>query len=322
MADVPSSVSPLRASLPARLDEAIAELAARQYGVVARAQLREAGLSDAAIGRRVARGHLQRLHRGVYAVGHRALRLEARWLAAVLAGGPGAVLSHRSAAAAWGLLSERRGPAGWDPGRRDRERVDVTVRSSRANRQASFAAHECRLDPADVTRRGPISLTTIPRTLLDYAEQAPGEDLLRAMENALRLRRLHRPDVEAAMARAPGRRGLKPLRAALDALDPDLARTRSELERRAIALVRRHGLPRPEVNARLHGFEVDLLWRERRVVVELDGRAFHAVAGAFDRDRRRDAELESAGYRVVRFGWRHILHEPAWVAGRLADLLA
>jgi very-short-patch-repair endonuclease len=253
------------------------------------------------------------------AVGHQALRPEALWMAAVLAGGAAAVLSHRSAAAAWELLPPRAAAAERLRG----ARVDVTVPGKVATRQASLEAHRSHLDPADITRRGAIPITTIPRTLLDYAEVAANrDDLDRALEAAYRQRRLHLPDVEATIARAPGRRGLRPLRAALAALDPAKAMTRSELERRAIALVRAHALPEPDVNARRSGHEVDLSWPERRLVVELDGRAFHATAAAFERDRRRDADLQARGWRVLRFSWLQIVQDPGWVARRVADVLA
>jgi uncharacterized protein DUF559 len=171
--------------------------------------------------------------------------------------------------------------------------------------------------------RHAIPVTSISRTLLDYAEvAATPDDLERALEAAYRQRRLHTADLEAMSARAVGRRGLKPLSEALAKLDPDLAMTRSELERRGIGLLDAHGLPRPRVNACRSGYEVDLSWPGRRLVVELDGRAHHAVAAAFERDRRRDVDLEARGWRVVRFSWRQLTGDAGWVAERLTQLLA
>jgi very-short-patch-repair endonuclease len=298
---------------------AMAQLAAGQYGVVSRAQLREAGLSDGAIERRVASGHLQRLHRGTYAVGHQALRIEGRWLAAVLAGGPGAVLSHRSAAAAWELLPPRAAAAARDP----RARVDVTVTQKIGTKQASFNAHRSQLDAADVTKRHAIPITTISRTLLDYAEvAATRDDLDRALEAAHRQRRLHTPDLEAMLARAMGRHGLNPLKAALQRLDPLKAMTRSELERRAIKLLQHHALPRPAVNTPRGPYQLDLHWPARALIVELDGRAFHDTSAAFERDRRRDANHVVQGQRTLRFTWRQLTQDPSWVADCLTRVLS
>lgn len=271
-----------------------ARLADAQWGVITRAQLLAAGHGPTAIDRRLADGRLRRLHRGVYAVGHRALRVEAHWCAAVLACGQGAVLSHRTAAALWGLGDTRV--------------LDVTAPARR--RVRGIVAHHSRLTAADVTVRRGMPATTVARTLLDLGEVLERAELTRTLEQAMRLKLYSRRALDEAASRAAGRRALRPLRACLDELEPRRARTRSELERRALALIRDHGLPAPEVNARLLGLEVDLHWPDRGLVVELDGHAFHTTPAEFERDRRRDAELTAAGHRVVRFTWRHLEDEP------------
>ncbi|HEU4657997.1 MAG TPA: type IV toxin-antitoxin system AbiEi family antitoxin domain-containing protein [Capillimicrobium sp.] len=287
----------------------MARLAARQYGLVTWAQLRALGFSAAAIGRLVADGRLIRLHRGVYAVGHAVLRTEGIWLAAVLACGDGAVLSHRSAGALWQL------------GHATSPLVDVSANRARRPRHG-IAVHHCRLDPADITTRRGIPVTTLPRTLLDLAECLPRAGLSRTIEQAMRLELYDRAALDATMDRAYGRHALRPLRACLDELDPTAARTKSELERLALPAIVAAGLPKPEVNVEVEGYEVDLVWRDARLAVELDSRTWHALPTAFERDRRRDADLQAAGWRVLRFTWRQLVAERAWVVTRIADLLA
>lgn len=277
--------------------------------MVTRAQLVVAGIGRSAIARALADGRLVSLHRGVYAVGHAALRREAEWLAAVLACGEGAVLSHRSAAAAWEMGAD------------DGERVHVTVVGNGGRRQATLAAHRCRLDAADSTCRWGLAITTPARTLLDLAEVVPRDELARATERCVLARRFDPRAMEAVISRGAGRRGLRALRAVLAELELLGGPTRSELERRALRMLRSRGLPRPAVNAMVGPYEVDLLWPEQRLVVELDGFAFHASPVAFERDRRRDADLQARGFRVLRFTWRQVTREPAWVAARISSLL-
>lgn len=287
----------------------MAAIAARQWGVVTRAQLLEAGLSEAVIARMLREGLLVPLHAGVYAVGHAALRVEAFWFAAILACGAGTVLSHRSAAELWGLGHVR--------GRV----VDVTAPRAR-RRRAGIVAHQNALDAADVTAARGIPVTTVERTLLDLAGVLSTDDLARTVEQAIRLRRYDRARLDQAMARARGRRELRPLRAVLDDLDPVRARSRFELEVRALSLVERAGLPMPRVNEDVEGHEVDFHWPRARLVVELDSRTWHTDPTAFEADRRRDADLQAAGWRVVRITWRQLSDDPAWVVQRIGDLLA
>jgi hypothetical protein len=285
-------------------------MAARQDGVVARRQLLEAGISRAGIDRRVARGWLIPLHPGVYAVGHAALTTRGRLLAALLAAGPGAALSHRSAAAAWELLRDDASPP-----------VELTSSRGAGRRSRRLPVHRGRLGPADVIRLRGIPVTTVERTLLDLAEVVPRHVLDRAVDRTVQLRRYDAAALDDLMRRSPGRRGLAPLRAAIAELRPGAGATRSWLERRMLVLVAEHGLPDPEVNVWLAGREVDLLWRSQRLVVELDGRAFHTGPAAFERDRRRDVELRALGYAVLRFTWRQVEREPGWVARHVAAAL-
>lgn len=292
-----------------RAETAVAALARRRRGLVTRADLRACGVSDATIAEWIRRGRLVRIHRGVYAYGHASLTAEGRWLAAVLACGPGAVLSHRSAAAAWALLPSAR------------SRFDVIVAGAGGRELPLVDAHRCRLRPDDRTELGGLPITTPMRTLVDLAAVVSPARLERAVEAAERLGSLDLRAVDAILARTPRRRGAAALRAALAAHRPEHAWTRSGIERAALALVERAGLPRPQVNTVVAGHEVDLCWPEARLVAELDTTAFHGTVAAFHRDRARDAELAVAGWRVVRLSDRQLAGDPDAVAATLRALL-
>jgi very-short-patch-repair endonuclease len=286
-------------------DHPIVALAERQHGVVTRAQLKDLGLGKSAIDARIRAERLHRVHQGVYAVGRPTLTLHGRFCAAVLSCGPGAALSHVAAGVVLGVLKER-GP-----------RIDVTVPGSGGRRRrGAVIIHRSALPEADVTLVHGISVTSPARTLLDLADVLPRRRLERAFDEAAYLR-IDLSDVRPR----PGRRGSPVLRAVLEGHDPGSTRTRSELEERMLDLCRRAGLPAPEVNARVGGHEVDCLWRERRLIVELDGWSAHGTRRAFERDRRRDAELIAAGWRVLRVSWRQLEREPGWVAERIAAAL-
>jgi very-short-patch-repair endonuclease len=276
-----------------------------KYGVVSRAQLRALGRSDGAVDGWVRSGRLHRIHRGVYAVGHRALTDEGRWLAAVLACGPGAVLSHRSAAALWGIRPAPR-------------KVEVTVGRSRRG-TAGVVVHRARsLPPGDVARRRGVPTTTLPRTIADLADVLSEGELARAVHQAEIAHALDAESLARAARGANGRRGAGRLARAM-AAGPD--RTRSELERRLLALCDEHGLPRPEVNETVAGLEADFVWRGERVVAETDGWAYHGTRRAFERDRERDQALTRAGYRPLRFTHRQVVESPAAVAATLRAAL-
>jgi very-short-patch-repair endonuclease/predicted transcriptional regulator of viral defense system len=294
-------------------DRAIAALAGRQHGVVALPQLKALGITASAVRDRVASGRLHRVHRGVFAVGHPILKTEGRFMAAAFACGPGAVLSHRSAAALWDLRQT------------DRALIDVTAPTRRSRR--GIDVHGSRtLQPADVTTVNGIPCTTVARTLLDLAEVVDRRGLERAYERAEILRMLDTRAVQEVLDRAAGRRGAAMLQSILGDNSLGDAITRSELEERFLAICKSSRLPRPRVNAYIDlyggGVEVDFLWRRERLIVETDGHASHGTRAAFERDRARDRRLTIAGWRVVRFTWRQVVRERDEVASTLALLLA
>lgn len=290
-------------------DRRVADLAAAQHGVADHGQLVALGIGADAIHYRLEAGRLHQLHRGVYAVGHRLVTAHGRWMAAVLACGPGALLSHLSAAALWAIRPSTRAI------------VDVTAARSRHG-HSGIAVHRSRsLHPEDSALCEGIPVTSIARTLLDLAEVVSRQDLARAVEATERLRLFDLGAIERLLARSGGRRGIKPLRAVLREYRA-APFTRSGLELEFLAVCEAHGLPRPETNVLVEGFEVDAVWREQRLVVELDSRAFHDTAAAFERDRLRDAALLLAGYRVLRITWGRLHSEPAVVADTVRRLLA
>lgn len=284
----------------------MAALVARQHGVVTRAQLRARGKSDGAIDWWVRTGRLHRVHRGVYAVGHPVLTDEARWLAAVLAAGRGAVLSHRSAAALWGI------------GVREGKAVDVTAPRSRVGTGGIAVHRPRRLGPDEATARRRVPVTTLPRTLADLADVLDERALSRAIHEAEVAHGLGAPALAGAVDRAWGRRGHGRL---LRAAGGERDRSRSRLEQRFLRLCRDHGLPAPEANADVAGLECDFVWRERRLVAETDGWAFHRTRRAFEHDRRRDQQLARAGYRTLRFTHRQLDADAAEVAATVRAAL-
>ena len=288
------------------VDGAIAVLAEGQYGVVSRRQLLELGLTARAVEHRVDVGRLHSMHRGVYVVGHRVLSMRGRWMAAVLAGGPGAALSHRAAGALWGLRPIR---GGW---------IDVTMGRTRRPRQG-IRFHRSELAVDEVTVRDGIPTTNVARTLVDLAAVLDRRQLEKALNEAEVLRLDTGLPLNAAVQRNATRPGVRTLRAVVEGGMETI--TRSELEDLFLQFVERSGLPRPEVNRVVEGYEVDCLWRAQRVIVELDGRAFHETATAFERDRERDRVLQAAGWRVVRVTWRQLHTRPAAVRRDLRALL-
>lgn len=288
----------------------MAAVAAAQHGVISRRQLTAVGLGRSAIAHRVAQGRLHRLHRGVYLVGHEVPARLAPEVAALLAcSGAGAVLSHRTAATLWGV-----GPP--------TEGVDVTVVGRDCGRRAGVRVHRVRhLDTRDRALRERLPITAPARTLLDLAEAIPPRDLERAVAEALVKKLTTEPQLERLLSRSPGRRGTRPLRAILDQTKgPPI--TRSEAERRLLDLIRAGQLPAPRTNAKVGRYEVDFLWIRQRVVVEVDGYAFHSNRAAFERDRARDGDLQARGFAVLRLTWRQITDEPHRSLVRIAQVLA
>jgi very-short-patch-repair endonuclease len=277
--------------------------------VVAAWQLLRIGFTRRQIECRLAAGRLHRVHRGVYAVGHRVLDWRGVQMAAVVACGASAVLSHRSAARLWGIRPDSRRP------------VDVTAPRGRKPRDRICVHAVHALDPRDRTVLDGIPVTALARSLLDLSEVAPEDHVARAVEEAARRRIFDLRAVEELLARSHGRRGCRRLRTVLaeHAIEPG---TRGDFERRFLVLCRDEEFPRPQVNTLVEGFEVDAVWPDRRLIVELDGFESHGTRRAFERDRERDVTLLLAGYRVVRITWRQLTSEPSKVAARLRTLLA
>ena len=296
-------------------DTVIAQLAESQHTVVSLDQLKAVGLSASGVRKRGASGRLHRIYRGVYAVGHGRLTREGRWMAAVLACGPKAVLSHRSAAGLWGLRPDNRASTDVSlPGRSARSRLGIDVHRSTT------------LTPADCTIVDGIPCTTLARTLLDLAEVVDRRGLERAIEQAEVLRLFDLRAVDEVLARANGRRGAAVLRTVLEGLQ-EPALTDTELEERFLALCRASSLPRPEVNEWLDiddlpAIKADFLWRAERLVIETDGWESHGTRQAFERDRRRDERLKLAGYEPLRFTRRRIVTEPGGVIRTVSEMLA
>jgi predicted transcriptional regulator of viral defense system len=285
------------------LDVAMAALASRQHGVVTRAQLRTLGLSDDAVDTRAAGGRLHRLHRGVYAVGHPVLGPRRRWLAAVLACGPRAVLSHAAAAALWGLRPSAA------------TAVDVTVPGSGGRRKRpGLRIHRARDLAGQATAHHGIPVTTPARTILDLAATLQRRPLERVLDTAESARLTDVAALEALAGAHVGHRGASRLMTALSTHEPGTTLTKSELEELFLKLCADAGLPRPSVNARVTGPEVDFVFAERRLLVETDSWRHHRSREAFERDRERDAIHTRAGYRTLRFTHTQLTQTPGTVA--------
>jgi very-short-patch-repair endonuclease/predicted transcriptional regulator of viral defense system len=301
------------ADLP--IDALIAQLAERQHGVVTLPQLQLLGLGRSGVSRRASSGRLHRIHRGVYAVGRPHLTEHGHWMAATLACGPKAALSHRSAAGLHGI-------------RRDnRAKTDVSVPSSSIRSRPRIDVHRSStLEPADVTTVHGIPCTTVARTLVDLGDVVDRRAVERAVDQAEVLRVFDLKTVHEALQRAGRRRGAGTLRAVLEDYEgPTL--TRRGLEERFLALCRRASLPSPAVNTWIAlndgiAYEADFLWRSHKLIAETDGRDVHTTRKAFEHDRLRDQRLTLAGFAVVRFTWRQVADEPERVAEALRSLLA
>jgi len=278
--------------------------------VVGRDQLLAASISPKLIDNRVAARWLRPMHRGVYAVGP-VQSEDAPHVAAVLACGEGAVLSHRSAALLWRLVRRHSGAP-----------VEVTVPLPRCPVRSGIRIHRVHaLRPDEVMRLRKIPVTTAARTLLDLAAVLPPRELEQALAQAERMYAGTQRRLLALLARYPARAGTPTLRELLGgSRQPAFAR--SEAEERFLALTRRAGLGAPEANVRLHAYEVDFLWRREGLAVEIDGYAFHADRAAFESDRRRDADLAARGIQVMRITWRQVTEEPEATAVLLARALA
>jgi hypothetical protein len=255
-------------------------------------------------------GFLHRLYRGVYAVGHLALSARSHELAAVMACGPRALLSHRSAGRLWGIV------------RSSSPRIEVTAPFG-IKPKRGITLHSSRVldDDQDRALIDAIPVTTLARTLVDLAEVLDEARLCDALNEAELLRLFDLPAVEATMTRLSGRRGRHRLRRVLAAYRPEGSFTRSEGERRVLALCRDHGLPAPQANAWLGAHEVDLYWADAELALEFDGREVHGTTQSFYEDRRRDRALAARGIQVTRVTERD-LENAAGLARELKQIRA
>lgn len=269
------------------------------------------GYTRSAISQRLAQGRLHRLHAGVYAVGHVVVPPAGRRLAAVLACGQGAVASHLTAAAAWGVRPHSSGLH------------HVTVLPGNGSRsRGRLRIHRHRLTEEDTTVVDGLPVTTLGRTLLDLGDLLPAEHARRAFIRAEQLRIIDMVEIDGALERAGRRRGPAILRGILRAYDPRWQATRSGLELRTLDLIRDAALPQPDVNTWIAGrWEADLLWRDERLVVEIDGDWVHGTPAACACDAVRDRALRRLGFRVLHVAEAE-LDEPVRVARRLGRALA
>lgn len=302
--------------------ERIAGLAKAQHGVVSAAQLYAVGLTRDQVTGRVRQGWLHHVHRGVYAVGREDLSQRGSWLAAVMAIGDDAVLSHGSAAALLGIrdpetsgLGRQGGPSGGD---RDPTHVTLPGAGTRRHRNGVILHRSTSLTRVELGTKDGIPTTAPARTLLDLATQISGRALERAVDEAERLRLCGIREILLDRHRGePGAGGLGRIVRARTSPTP----TRLELEERFLRLVRRHRLSQPLVNAPLHDLTVDFLWPAAKLVVEVDGRGSHDTHRGFQDDRDRDSLLAVHGYLTLRFTWWDVERRPAVVAHRVRRVL-
>jgi very-short-patch-repair endonuclease len=288
------------------VDAAIAAVAARQHGQIARCQLRELGLSKKAIAHRVERGRLIPSFPSVFSVGHPPTTVLAWASAAVLACSPGAVLSHDSAAVLWDMLPRWQRP------------FHVTASSNR--HIEGITVHRSTLSPEDITRQQGIPCTTPARTALDLAPRLTPKALARAVNQARLAGYLHAATLEDLVESSKGHRGIRALRPVATqgrTQEP----TRSDLERDFLAFAERYGLPTPKVNVVVAGHLVDAYFPEHKLVVEVDSWRFHQDRASFENDRDRDADLLAIDHATVRITWERFTTKPRREATRLEKIL-
>lgn len=299
--------------------ETILMLGARQNGAVSRRQLLAAGLSRGGIRHRNENGRLFRIYRGSYSADGRHIDQKTIWMAGVLAAGEGSVLSHMSAAHAWGFGTSgatevtrrsspgRRVPAGDDA----YERALGQAVKGRAARIPALKIHQTRhLDQSEVTVRFGIPITTVARTLVDICGLFGRQQLKALLHEAGRIGLLRFDEIRHEIERSKGKKGVALLREIIDNWDPQIALTRNRLESRMFSLCRRYGIPKPEVNRKVAGYEVDFFWPDVGLVVETDGAQDHAAPYGFERDRNKDSDLQINGLVVLRLTWEMLTREP------------
>lgn len=294
-------------------DRGIAELARRQYGLVSRGQLLHQGWTKEEIDWRVRAGRMHRVHDGVYAVGHKVMPRQGLWMAAVLASGPEALLSHQTAAALWGIRGYSGGVI----------HVIVPHKSTSTKRIRRHFS----LVPADErAEHERIPVTSAHRTIFDLAASEDADSVVAMIKEAEYLNRWDRLSLPDLLERYPGKRGSRNIRFALERLEEEPAgRRRSWLEERFAPFLRRHHLPLPRFNDWIllgpKRYQVDCHWPDLRQIGELDGWEGHSTRSAFQDDRARDRALRVAGYSVIRLTWAQLDSEPTQVAADLRTLL-
>jgi predicted transcriptional regulator of viral defense system len=294
----------------------VVELAARQHGVVSLDQLETVGLTASAVRKRAGQGRLHRVHHAVYSIAPpELLNLRGRFMAAVLACGPGAVLSHRSAAHLHGLR------------RTERQGIDVTVPGRRHPKHTGIDTHtSTTLTPADTTIVDGIPCTTIARTLLDLGEVVNTRQVERALEQGDTMEIIDLRAVDDQLQRNGKRKAANRLRQALASLHPDAAPSESRFEEDLLALCRRIDVPEPRRQFWITpddgepAVRADFAWPQHKLIVETDGGA-HRTRHRFEADRRKDQRLALLGWRVIRLTWRQLNEEPRRIERLLLDLL-
>ena len=304
----------------ARISIEMADMARPHHGVLSRRQLLAVGISPGLIQHRVATLRLVPLFPGVYSIGHTFLTLRGRHAAAVQAGGPCAALSHRSAAAHWGFMSPPR-------------RIEILRTSSPDHPNSKLTGgprgtsdrliiHRSRVfNPNEYEIHRGIRVTTVARTLLDLAAVLSLRKLESALTEAERLGLVRLKDLRAMASRGRGWTGVRKLRYLLDTWDPNVKSTKSDMEIDFARLCQDHGIPAPDLNRNFEDMEIDCVWPNEMLAVELDSHRFHSTPSAFERDLRKTRKLERLGYKVLRFSHSMILEEPSQTAAAVLDEL-
>jgi len=293
---------------PTQLDLVLAWRGDRQFGVVSRWQLLGDGVHPDAIADAIAKKRLRPIFEGVYAIGHVAIRREGWWLAAILACGKGAVLADRRAGQLWRYQGGPLFP------------ITVFVPHDGGRKRQRIAARRVTLAEGESILSDGIPVTTQPRTIVDLNARRTPRERRELAERAQDLNRFSPSLIRGCLARHPRQPGRKPLLDLLDLLEPAEDGTRSHLERLFLPLAHRAKLGKPLVNERILGRRRDFAWPERRLVVEVDGHAYHSSRAAIRRDKARDRELSAAGWRPVRFTSEEVALEPAYVVDELRAL--
>jgi very-short-patch-repair endonuclease len=290
------------------VDGEVARIAGRQHRVINTRQLRAVGLTEEAVAYRVEQERMRRLWRGIYLVGPGQPDPLSLAMGGVLSAEPAGILSHGWAGWTWDFVSKTSFP------------VDVTIAGSSRRGPPPVRIHRSRsLDPRDITRRKGIPVTTPARTLLDLAETTDVDALGKLAAEAQVIGAVTERQLHDVIARHPTRRGAARLRAALD--DGPML-TKEESERLLFNLLKAAGLPRPQTNARVGRYKPDFLYRDERLIIEVDGFSTHGHRRAFETDRVRQQELVARRYRVMRVTYRQLTNEPIAIAARIAAALA